>query len=158
QFSNPSFLSAPASSAQAILDLRWSYDKSADLLLRSNDTLTTVMRSDETTQVYTGSTEASVAVSRTMTVKAALTLQLSSTTLNLGSSSQVPILSSFGSMPCMPLGLVGASAAVMAGVELGCGRRARLSTMTPVAVVTPPSPPIPSSETLPIPEPRDPTA
>ncbi len=143
---NGPFGPSSTATANAKIGFQWAFDKTSDLLLKSNDTFSFSTLSVAPTTIYTGTGTTSVTVTRTMFATVSLVLQLSSTSLSLpGSPSQAPILSSLASMSWMSLGLAGLAAAVMSGVVLWLGRRARIAAGPSTIPVVPPPAPTPAS-------------
>ncbi len=130
---------ASASTANAELGFQWSFDKSTDLLLKNNDTISISTRSVNPSTVYVGSGPVDVRVTRTISATVTLTVQLSSTSLNLNSSQQTPGLNPISPMSWMTVGLVGLVAGVVSAALLWQGYRSRRSA----APTTTPTPPIP---------------
>ena len=139
---NGPFGPSSAATANAKISFEWAFDKSSDILLKNNDTFSFSTLSVAPTTIYTGTGTTDVTVTRTMFATVSLVLQLSSTNLSLpGSPSQAPILSSLASMSWMSLGLAGLAAAVISGVVLWLGRRARIAAAPSTTPVVPPSAP-----------------
>ncbi len=136
--SNP--LGSPDTSTTSFdLNLLWSFDKTADLLLRNNVTLSLATHSVTATALYpfqpcAGSvctTSNFVNVIRDASVKADLTLLLSSTSLSLsghgaGSSARAPSrMGSIAALLWTPMGIVGLAAGVTAGLAVVFARKVR---------------------------------
>ena len=135
--SNP--LGQPTTSTVHLdLGLVWNFDKSADLLLRNNDTLNLTMHSVSATlltpfQPCTGPSctlTNYVNVIRDTTVKLNLTMLLSSTSLKLSgpgspATPQAPnLMQSIASLPWFPLGVAGIAAGGIAGLAVFLARKA----------------------------------
>src|SRR5437867_6746467 len=116
-----------ASTTNANIGFQWSFDKSADLLLRNNDTISFATRSIAPTTIYAASGPVDVTVTRNMSATATLTIQLSSTSLSLNGGQQTPALNPLSPMSWMSVGLVGLAAGVVSGALLWQGYRTRRS-------------------------------
>ena len=126
-----------ASTTNANIGFQWSFDKSADLLLRNNDTISFATRSIAPTTIYAASGPVDVTVTRNMSATATLTIQLSSTSLSLNGGQQTPALNPLSPMSWMSVGLVGLAAGVVSGALLWQGYRTRRSA---APIKSPPSP------------------
>ncbi len=143
-------LSPPATSqAAASLRLLWSYDKSSDLLLRNDNTLTVATRSVTPETIYTscgqfGCTPISLTVTRNTALTFNLALLLSSTNLRQLSappSQASTLMNLLSALPWMPLGIAGLAAVVAAGLILWFTRRTKGQTMPAPSPTTSPAPP-----------------
>ncbi len=150
---NPNYSgSISTSTATASLKLLWSYDKSADLLLRNNSTISlTVQNVASTTiqvQVPCGTSiclsSVPVTVTRNMALTINLALRLSSTNLKQLSASPSEastLMSLLSALPWVPLGIAGLAAVVAASLILWFTRRTKGQTMPAPAPTTSPAPP-----------------
>ena len=135
--SNP--VSISISTATASLKLLWSYDKSADLLLRNNSTISlTAQNMAPTTilaQVPCGTSfcisPVPVTVTRSTALTLSLALRLFSTSLKqLSTPSLASTLTNLLSvLPWMPLGIGGLAAGVAVALIFWFTRRAKTTTM-----------------------------
>ena len=114
------------STAKAKIGFQWSFDKSNDLLLKNNDTISFSTLSVTPSTVYVGTGPVDVSVTRTMSATATLTLKLSSTSLIAGAQ-QSANLNSILPMSWLSLGLAGLAAGVISGALLWQGYRTRRS-------------------------------
>ncbi len=148
---NPNnLLNTSTSKVAANLKFLWSYDKSADLLLRNSDTLSLTIHSVTPTTIYTStpcgqyvcSTQVTVTVTRDMALTINLALLLASTTVHLpGSPSQASTLMSLlSALPWMPLGIAGLAAGVGVALIFWLTRRANRTTLPEPAPATTPAP------------------
>ena len=112
--------------AKAKIGFQWSFDKSTDLLLKNNDTISFSTLSVTPSTVYVGTGPVDVSVTRTMSATATLTLKLSSTSLIAGAQ-QSANLNSILPMSWLSLGLAGLAAGVISGALLWQGYRTRRS-------------------------------
>jgi len=144
--SNP--LSPTTSNAAASLKLLWSYDKSADLLLRSDNDASLTMHSVAQTTINTATGPVPVTITRDMALTVDVALRLSSTSLSLPKSPSrtSTIMGLLSTMPWMPLGIAGLAAGVAAALIVWFTRRSRGVTLpgsdpapTPAAPPTTPS-------------------
>jgi hypothetical protein len=132
---NNPFGQSSISNASANLKLLWSYDQSADLLLRNDNAVSLTMHSVTPTTIYipmscgsyTCYSPISVTVTRDTTATIDLALLLSSTSLGLPKSPShaATLMDALAAMPWMPLGLVGLAAAAIIGLVLWLTRRTR---------------------------------
>ncbi len=127
------------STAKAKIGFQWSFDKSTDLLLKNNDTISFSTLSVAPSAVYLGTGPVDVSVTRTMSATVTLTIQLSSTSLNLNGGQQTPALNPLSPMSWMSVGLVGLAAGVVSGALLWQGYRTRRSA-APITSPTSPTP------------------
>ncbi len=134
----------------ASLKLLWSYDKNADLLLRSNSTINLTAQNTAPTTILAQVpcltnfclVPVSVSVTRNMALTISLALHLSSTTVHLpGSPSQISTLMSLlSALPWMPLGIGGLAAGVAVALVVWFTRRARGAAVPGPAPTTAPAP------------------
>jgi len=147
---NPNNLFNPSTSkATASLKLLWSFDKTADLLLRNENTVSLTVHSVTPTTIYTPTicgqyscyNPITVTVTRDMALTVSLALLLSSTNLKLtGPASQTPTLMGvLSSLPWMPLGIAGLAAGIAVALILWFTRRAKQATLPVPSPVTPPA-------------------
>jgi hypothetical protein len=135
----------------ASLDLLWSYDRSNDLLLRTDKNITLTMDSLATETLPSacypscgGIPYTTVTVTRDTSVTLNLALLLSSTNINNGEphspdrTSSSSLMGMLAGLPWMPLGIAGGAAGAIAGVTVGLTRR---NKPTPPPSSVPPSPP-----------------
>ncbi len=145
-------VSVSTSTATASLKLLWSYDKSADLLLRNDKTISlTVQNVAPTTilaQVPCGMSfcisPVPVTVIRNMALTINLALRLSSTNLTQLSppSGAAALMSLLSALPWMPLGIGGLAAGVAVGLILWFIRRTKGTSMPgPASTESPGTPP-----------------
>ena len=127
------------STAKAKIGFQWSFDKSTDLLLKNNDTISFSTLSVTPSTVYVGTGPVDVSVTRTMSATVILTVQLSATSLSLNGGQQTPALSPLSPMSWMSVGLVGLAAGVVSGALLLQGYRTRRSA-APITSPTSPTP------------------
>ncbi len=140
--SNP--LSSSSSNAIVSLKFLWSYDKSADLLLRNDNAASLTMHSETPTTVYTSTGPVSVTVTRDMSFSLDLALLLSSTSLSLPKSPAraSTLMDVLSAMPWMPLGIAGLVAGLAAAVIIWFTRRTRGAVPPSSApILTPAAPP-----------------
>ncbi len=144
--SNP--LSSTTSSAAVSLKLLWSYDKSADLLLRNDNAASLTMQSVTPTFIGTATGPVAVTVTRDMALTIDVALLLSSTNLSLPKSTShtSTLMDLLSAMPWMPLGLAGLAAGVAVAAAVWFTRKAKRATLPgPTPTTTPaPSPATPS--------------
>jgi hypothetical protein len=133
------------------LGLLWSFDKTADLLLRNNDTITLAMHSVTATNIFP--TQPCIGSSCTLTnfvnvirdakVTANLTMVLSSTSLSLprnGAGSNVPtfpLMGTLAALPWIPMGLAGFIAGAIAGAAVLLIRKMKGNVPPPVPAIAP---------------------
>jgi hypothetical protein len=145
---NDPFGQPSVSSAAAKLKLLWSYDQSADLLLRNDNAVSLTMHSVTPTTIYvpmscgsyTCYSPTGVTVTRDTTATIDLALLLSSTSLSLPKSPShaASIMDVLSAMPWMPLGLAGLAAGAVIGLVLWLTRRTRGTVLPgPVPLPTP---------------------
>ncbi len=127
------------STAKAKIGFQWSFDKSTDLLLKNNDTISFSTLSVTPSTVYVGTGPVDVSVTRTMSATVILTVQLSATSLSLNGGQQTPALSPLSPRSWMSVGLVGLAAGVVSGALLLQGYRTRRSA-APITSPTSPTP------------------
>lgn len=125
---NPSSpLSSSSSTASANLNLLWSYDKSSDLLLRTDQAANVTAQSTNIIEIFPQNCfppspacqPTTVTVTRDMSLKLQLALRLTSTNISFPTprrNSQLTFAEMLASMPWMPLGFGGAVAGGVAGV------------------------------------------
>lgn len=129
--------------ASANLSLLWSFDKSSDLLLRNNSTLSLTMHSVTPTTIFTSVGTVSATVTRDMAITLDLTMLLSST--NVGSArphGASTLTDMFASMPWIPLGIGGLVAGVTAAaLAFWLSKRARTTSSQPPSQPSAPAQP-----------------
>jgi len=144
--SNP--LSPTTSNSAASLKLLWSYDKSADLLLRNDNAASLTMHSVTQTTIGTVTGPVPVTVTRDMALTIDVALRLSSTNLSLPKSPSrtSTIMGLLSAMPWTPLGIAGLVAGIAATLIVWFTRRAKGATLPGSAPATAPilSPTTPS--------------
>ncbi len=134
----------------ASLKLLWSYDKNADLLLRSNSTINLTAQNTAPTTILAQVpcltnfclVPVSVSVTRNMALSISLASHLSSTTVHLpGSPVQTSTLMSLlSALPWIPLGIGGLAAGVAVALIVWLTRRARGTAVPGPAPTTAPAP------------------
>jgi plastocyanin len=124
-------LSSTTSSAVVSLKLLWSYDKSADLLLRNDNAASLTLRSVTPTTVGTATGSVAVTVTRNMALTIDVALLLASTNLGLSKSPShsSTLMDLLSAMPWMPLGLAGLAAGVAVAAVVWFTRRAKSVTV-----------------------------
>jgi plastocyanin len=148
--SNP--FSPTTSNAAASLKLLWSYDMSADLLLRNDNTVDLTMHSVTPTNIgvptpcgqYICYNPVQVTVTRNMALTVNLALLLSSTNLSLPKSPShtSTLMDLLSVVPWMPLGLAGLAAGVAVVAVVWFTQRAKSATLPgPVPTASQPSSP-----------------
>ncbi len=151
--SNPLSQSS-VSNAAANLKLLWSYDQSADLLLRNDNAVGLSMHSVTPTTIYVPTScgpytcygPISVTVTRDTTATIDIALLLSSTSLSLPKSPShtASLMDVLSAIPWMPFGLAGLAAGAIIGLVFWLTRKnpgTVLPGPTPVPTASPPSAP-----------------
>jgi plastocyanin len=144
--SNP--LSSTTSTASASLKLLWSYDKSADLLLRNDNAVNATIHSVTPTTIYTATGPIAVTITRDMTLTLDLALHLSSTNISLpkASSHTSSLMDMLAALPWMPFGIAGLAAGIVAGLTVWIIRRSkRIPLPASVPTTSPASSPVTTS-------------
>ena len=134
----------------ASLNLLWSFDKSNDLLLRSNKSINLAVHSVTTESpgnscypACVGTSSTTVTVMRDMNFALNPVMLLSSTNIGSsrghGSSQSSGLMDMLAGLPWMPLGLGGVAAGAVGGVTVWLTRRTRKAPMLPLSNSSPPS-------------------
>lgn len=135
---NPINMLGPPSTSMlaARLRLLWSYDKTADLLLRNDNTINVATRgvTQETINncTQTGCAQIPLTVTRNMSLAFNLALSLASTNLRQLSPSPnqaSTLMNLLSALPWIPLGIAGLAAAVAVSLILWFSRRTKGTTM-----------------------------
>lgn len=130
---NPSSpLSSSNSNAIVNLKFLWSYDKSANLLLRNDNSASLSVHSENPTTIYTSAGPVSVTATHDMVVNIDVALTLSSTSLSLprSPSHTATLMDMLSVMPWMPLGIAGLAAGLAVGAIVWFTRRAKGETFS----------------------------
>ena len=135
-------LLGPSSTFRAMASLRmlWSFDQSADLLLRTNRTLTLSMHSVTPMTIPAIGGTADVTVTRDILLTINLALVLSSTSLSLPKEAThtSSLMDAFLAMPWIPLGLAGLAAGGSVAIILRFTRRGKATaSLGPAPAVAP---------------------
>jgi plastocyanin len=138
--SNP--FSSTSSTASISLKLLWSYDKSADLLLRNDNAASLTMHSMTPTTIYTATGPVRVTVTRDTALTIDLAMLLSSTNLSLPKSAThtSTLMDILSALPWMPLGLAGLAAGVVVAGIVWFNRRSKNTSLPLSAPTTTPAP------------------
>lgn len=146
--SNP--LSSATSTTSANLNLLWSYDQTADLLLRTSDSANVTSQSTNTVEIFPAGCfppsptciPTSVTVTRNMSLSLKVALRLTSTNISLTTPktrSGRTLTDMLASAPWMPLSLGVVVAGVVAGIIALITRRTRGKNVPAPVETGPPS-------------------
>ena len=137
----------PATSTVAAnLKFLWSYDKSADLLLRNNETISLTMHTVNPTTFFTATGQVPITITRDIALTINLALLLSSTNLKLprSPSQTSTLMGLLFALPWMPLGIAGLAAGVAAALIIWFSRRVKGTALSGPAQTVAPPPAAPS--------------
>jgi phosphate transport system substrate-binding protein len=139
--SNP--FSSTTSTASVSLKLLWSYDKSADLMLRNDNAASLTVHSVTPTTIYASTGPVQITVTRDMALNLDLALLLSSTNLSLpkAPSHASSLMDMLSALPWMPIGVAGLAAGAIVGSTVWFTRRSKGSGQTAPAPAPSPTPP-----------------